>query len=99
MSHLLFLIVSYFTLIFVIRKIVSLEKIVTNKYLKEVQQHLTMLILSTALIVLIGFITYSMWKFTGSLYDWNGVYITGATMIATFGFTFIYYYLRKSKYS
>ncbi|MBM4761080.1 hypothetical protein [Bacillus sp. B15-48] len=99
MVHFLFLVIGLFSLVFVVRKIASLEKIECKTLVKEVKQNVRSLLWGIILVFLILVIPYEVWSLTGSSNDWDGVYITGATAIGTIIFCFSYYYRLKSKYN
>lgn len=99
MIHVLLITAGFLILLFAVRKIVTGEKSNPKTILAEAEQIGRSLLLGIVTVLSLLFITYEVWILAGSSEDWDGVYISAATVIGTVLLSFGYYHRVKSKYS
>ncbi|MFC0560830.1 hypothetical protein [Halalkalibacter alkalisediminis] len=91
------LVVAIVTLLTVLKRITAIEKINAGSIKKEIKKHTFLMLWGIIFVSCILFIPYQIWVLTGSSNDWNGVYIIGASVIATIIMCFTFYSTFKIK--
>lgn len=77
------LVIALITLIYILKKIATLENVNAKSLTNEIKQNTIMMMWGILLVICLLFIPFQIWVITGSSNNWDGVYMIGASIIAT----------------
>ncbi|WP_456276279.1 hypothetical protein [Bacillus sp. AK128] len=86
------LVVAIIALFFVLKNFTAIEKVSASSMGKEIEKNTIIMLWGILLVFCMLFIPYQIWSLTGSLTDWNGVFIIGASLIGTVIISYTLYF-------